>query len=937
MAWIKSITNKNVIRAIASYTCIVLSILLFSAIAKFTIIHSGINYDFENLLELEFLAYLSLLGLVALVLVQFYATYKLSLYIKSLELNSWVRFSSLLMSVFMSIPVLYLLDLHLDYFPFYLAVTSFLFLSDLFIDRRETSIIWIIFWMITLCSLSAVLLFNYYLKFDLNSKVAFAESLIHQKDPAIANEIKRFDEALDEQMALTFLDSIPNPLKIHKVEFNQVLEEHITSFDYLDKKCKPIFNAYDRFDNAMVYDQYTSKAFYKDFIKNSIAIDTNIYYEAVSQTYLLRKINETNVHPGGPFTIFIEFLPTDEFNAPEKLLSHTFQKYNEEPDYGVYVNGILTNSNSYQFNKSNDKTQNLSVGEYLTYNDKNINNLVYKVDQKTTVHIQTKYARIIKPVSLFSFLFILMGVTLSIIAIINNRWQFLPPELLLKLNNISSLRRRIQLSVVILSIFSFLAIGIVTILYFRYLSNEYDTELIDEKNVAITADINARLLSSEQAKNALRLLETNIHAISETHQVDIHLYDGGGKLINSSAPKLFELGFASTMLNKAMINLLRNTESVFPSAQLTRIGDLSFRNIFIPIIYTSQISLESKNENLAYLQLLHTPQIKTRNNVTDFVGTLLNVYVFLFLFAGAIALAVANSITRPIAVLGNQIKNFKLGRKNKQLEWDSEDELGQLISNYNEMANQLDDSAQMIAKTEREGAWREMAKQVAHEIKNPLTPMKLSIQYMQRAIDTTENPRDLVKNVSKTMIEQIDNLSQIASEFSNFGTMPQGSNEKIILNEIVETIHDLFRKRDDMDIFMTEPLDEIYVFADRNHLVRILNNILKNAIQAIPTERRGRIDLKLYKKSGLAVVEIKDNGIGIPDHMKNKVFTPNFTTKSSGTGLGLAIAANMMESFNGHIRFSTVPGSGTTFYIEIPLMHVKDNFEDVERISLELG
>jgi signal transduction histidine kinase len=167
--------------------------------------------------------------------------------------------------------------------------------------------------------------------------------------------------------------------------------------------------------------------------------------------------------------------------------------------------------------------------------------------------------------------------------------------------------------------------------------------------------------------------------------------------------------------------------------------------------------------------------------------------------------------------------------------------------------------------------------------------------------------------------------------------MPQGNNEKIILNEIVENIHDLFRKRDDMDIFMTEPLDEIYVFADRNHLIRVLNNILKNAIQAIPTERRGRIDLKLYKKAGLAIVEIRDNGVGIPDSMKNKVFTPNFTTKSSGTGLGLAIAANMMESFNGHIRFTTVPGEGTIFYIEIPLMHVKDNFEDVERISLELS
>ncbi|GLR19352.1 hypothetical protein GCM10007940_39680 [Portibacter lacus] len=785
--------------------------------------------------------------------------------------------------------------------------------------------------MITLCSLSAVLLFNYYLKFDLNTKVDFAKSLVNEKDDTFISELRAFDQKIDDINLLSFLDSIPNPLKIHKVEFNQVLSDFVNDYETIDAKSKAIFNAFDKFENSMVYDQFTTMAFYKDFIKNSIAIDTNIYFEPVSNTYVLRKNQDIRLHPGGPFTVYFEFLPLDKFNTPAKLLSHTFQKYHEEPDYGVYINGVLKNTNGYHFNKLSNKAKELKVGKYISYNEKNISNLIYKVDDRTAVHVQSKFARIIKPISLFSFLFILMGITLSIIALFNTKYKFLPPQLLLKLNNISSLRRRIQLSVITLSIFSFVAIGVVTIIYFRYLSNEYDMDLIEEKNIAITADVSARLQNIDNSRNALRVLETNIHAISETHQVDIHLYDDNGKLINSSAPKLFELGFSPNLINTALLNLLKSNNGVYSSPELSKVGDLSFRNIFIPVKY------DDINENLAYLQLLHAPQIKTQNNVTDFVGTLLNVYVFLFLLAGAIALAVANSITRPITVLGDQIKNFKLGRKNKKLEWDSEDELGELISNYNNMAEQLDESAMMIAKTEREGAWREMAKQVAHEIKNPLTPMKLSIQYMQRAIGSSEDPKELVNNVSNTIIEQIDNLSQIASEFSNFGTMPQGNNEKIVLNEIVETIHDLFRKRDDMDIFMTEPLDEIYVFADRNHLIRVLNNILKNAIQAIPTERRGRIDLKLYKKTGLAVVEIKDNGIGIPDHMKNKVFTPNFTTKSSGTGLGLAIAVNMMESFNGHIRFTTVPDKGTTFYIEIPLMHVKDNFEDVERISLELN
>ena len=670
---------------------------------------------------------------------------------------------------------------------------------------------------------------------------------------------------------------------------------------------------------------------YQEFIRNSIAVDKEIYFDPVSNTYLIEKTQNVSNHPAGPFSVFFEFLPSEKIENPEKLLSHTFQKYTAEPDYAIYVNGSLKNTNSYNFNSTSEKSKSLVDGAYLNFNEKNVANLFYKHDSRTSIHLKSQFARIIKPISLFSFLFILMGLILSIIAIINTKWQFLPDQFLLKLSNISSLRRRIQLSVIVLSIFSFIAIGITTIFYFRYLSKQYDNDLKAEKNIAITADVTARLQNFEKEEYALARLETSIHDISETHQTDIHLFDKDGKLINSSAPKLFELGFFPNMMNQALVNHINQENRVFEDPETTKVGNLSYKNIYIPIRFSDQ------NQDLAYLQILHTPQIKTRNNVTDFVGTLLNVYVFLFLLAGAIALAVANSITKPILVLGEQIKNFKLGRKNKKLEWDSEDELGELIRNYNNMSDQLDESAMLIAKTERDSAWREMAKQVAHEIKNPLTPMKLSIQYMQKAIDSSEKPQELVNRVSHTLIEQIDNLSQIASEFSNFGTMPQGNNEKIILNEIVETIHDLFRKRDDMDIFMTEPLDEIYVFADKNHLVRILNNIVKNAIQAIPTDRRGKIDLKLYKKNELAVIQISDNGIGIPDHMRDKVFTPNFTTKSSGTGLGLAIAANMIESFNGKIRFTTQPNKGTKFFIEIPLMHIKDNFEDVERVSLEVG
>jgi signal transduction histidine kinase len=214
--------------------------------------------------------------------------------------------------------------------------------------------------------------------------------------------------------------------------------------------------------------------------------------------------------------------------------------------------------------------------------------------------------------------------------------------------------------------------------------------------------------------------------------------------------------------------------------------------------------------------------------------------------------------------------------------------------------------------------------------------MKLSIQYLEKASrEQPEKAQDLIPRISSTLIEQIDNLSQIAGEFSNFASLPQASNEKVILNEVVAIVHDLFRKRDDMDINMVVPIDDLYVFADRNHLVRILNNLLKNAIQAIPESRRGKIEIDLKRKENDAIIRISDNGTGIPKAMRDKVFTPNFTTKSSGTGLGLAISANMIESCNGRIYFTTEEGKGTDFYVAIPLMRLDDYLSGDQFVSLD--
>lgn len=208
--------------------------------------------------------------------------------------------------------------------------------------------------------------------------------------------------------------------------------------------------------------------------------------------------------------------------------------------------------------------------------------------------------------------------------------------------------------------------------------------------------------------------------------------------------------------------------------------------------------------------------------------------------------------------------------------------------------------------------------------------MKLSIQYLQQHIRSgADDVKEMAQKVSLTLIEQIDNLTKIATEFSNFAKMPTAENEKIVLNEIVSSVHDLFRKRDDIDILLSVPIDELFVFADKNQIIRVLNNLINNAIQAIPESKRGHIDIQLDANSKNAIIMVRDNGTGIPEDLQSKVFLPNFTSKSSGTGLGLAMCQQIIESANGRIYFKTIPGVGTSFYIELPLMRsVPNQFED---------
>jgi two-component system, NtrC family, nitrogen regulation sensor histidine kinase NtrY len=239
------------------------------------------------------------------------------------------------------------------------------------------------------------------------------------------------------------------------------------------------------------------------------------------------------------------------------------------------------------------------------------------------------------------------------------------------------------------------------------------------------------------------------------------------------------------------------------------------------------------------------------------------------------------------------------------------------------MVDELVRSATMLAQSERESAWREMAKQIAHEIKNPLTPMKLNVQHMQRMIrqegaDVTAQ----VEKVSQSIIEQIDSLTFIANEFSDFAKMPKARNRKINLVLKLRNVVNLFENSEGFKIDLDlGGLTEVLTYGDPEQFQRMIINLVKNGIQAIPDDKEKRVSIAMERTPGETVqIAVKDNGRGIPESIKDKMFHPNFTTKSGGMGMGLAISANIIKSMGGEIWYTTVAGKGTTFFVKLPMV-----------------
>jgi two-component system nitrogen regulation sensor histidine kinase NtrY len=317
-----------------------------------------------------------------------------------------------------------------------------------------------------------------------------------------------------------------------------------------------------------------------------------------------------------------------------------------------------------------------------------------------------------------------------------------------------------------------------------------------------------------------------------------------------------------------------------------------------------------KNSNL--LGILNLPYVEDDGfydkELQSFLIRLGQVYSFMLVIAFALAYFLSTYITQSLKTISDKLSETSLEQKNEKIVLEANSkEINLLIKAYNSMVDELELSATKLAQSEREEAWREMAKQVAHEIKNPLTPMRLTVQSFQRKFDANDPElKQKLKDYSETLIQQIDTMSSVASAFSNFASMPAQQNETLNVVEVVELALDIFNE----DYIVFESMEEeIISKMDRTQLIRIITNLVKNAIQSIPLEQKIKSILVSVRRSeNNVLILVKDNGIGIEEHNIDRIFEPKFTTKNSGMGLGLGIIKNIIENYKGTITFETKYG-----------------------------
>jgi len=884
---------------------------------------SSISFEFNNLLSLNIYSWIGILLLCLALLVLYLVIDILLVIIYKLEIpkSRQILFFSLTVIIFF---VFKLWSKELTISFFFLVIIVYL-KGWYLVNSNKFNLAGFMALLFLFAGIASLKLNSFEEKKQQDNQLLALQKLESSEDP---NAVLLFLDIEKEIVGnRDLIDYLANP----RGKDSQLLNDELRKTYFSGYLSKYDFNAYILDADTLKNNQFSNSklSYFKDLvIAGSKKISTNFYRLKSNVGYinyfalLPILINDEQI---GTYVVELKNKSLGRYASyPEILFNGTIESSHDYDaySYAYYRNGSLKRQHGEFLYPIKPDFYPSQVRQYIKYNDKNgFNHMVFSPNENDMLILSSKAQGTWMQLASLSFLFlvflcfsILIYTVRWLTALLNDydlnfrnlRWS------LMIFQNRILYSTRIQAFVVLAVVFTLVIAGIIT---FFSLIDQYR---IQQENAGIKqlSQI-SRGLETELAKGRLRGPENEqeFNWASEISASDLNLYDTNGELIYTTQNKIYDLGLISRFMNaNAWLNMHDYSREEFIHRET--IGKLDFLVAYTPL-------RNDNNETIGYLSL---PYFSNQKELDQKVGlllnTIINVYALVLVALGLFAVFVANKITYPLTLVQRSLALTTIGKINEPIFWKRNDEIGSLIKEYNNMILALDKSANRIMQSERESAWREMAKQVAHEIKNPLTPLRLGVQLLERSWrENDPNFDDKFERFCASFIEQIESLNHIASEFSNFAKMPDTKLDDVEIVDVIEKSMSVYNNNPHLSIQLEMFMErDIIVHGDRDQLLRTFNNLIKNALEARIHHQKSVVIINVKPQElGHVAISVKDFGKGIDEIVQEKLFQPNFTTKSSGTGLGLAFVKQTIESMGGTINFKTAKGLGTTFIIVLPL------------------
>lgn len=737
-----------------------------------------------------------------------------------------------------------------------------------------------------------------------------AQNLTSQSDPITENLLQDIVPKLEQDQTLYTYAKNPNLSNIEqeteKYLRRRYFKDYFNKYDIDVDICSDII---DSVNKNLIY----CNSLYSNKLTNATTIITNKLYlvtlpNTISQYLIIQSFEENDkIISNFYITLYPKLYPTN-LGYPELLLDeYTLNNNFIDVSYAKYDNNKLV----YKFGKYNYPFENTSflVNENTSIKEKNTIHFVYRINNSSVIVITYNSITWLTKTIVFSYLFVIFTIIILLVFIFRN---------FKKVKDLNQWSFRIKLTVSLVAVVTiFLALlGMINI-YFNI--NQYNKKFVDDAYSKIE-QINTYIQQYSVYDNVLShttdTLNYKLRQLAEIFSNDINLYNENGILIGTSRPEVFSLNLISSKISyQALRKIQKEKNSQFILNE--HISSLNYLSAY------SYFRLPNHKKSIIINLPYFTRPDEVQKEVFRLITSIINIYVVLLTLIIIFGVFISEQIISPLKVLQNKFKKLDISKGYEKIEYNRKDEIGQLVEEYNKMVDKLQEYIEKLAKSERESAWRDMARQIAHEIKNPLTPMKLSIQLLMRSWENQDPDFDVRLNeVSRTLISQIETLRRIAEEFSEFAKMPKPQETVFNMVEKIEEVCKLFENVENIDVYANlREFQTAIVYADDKQITRALINLIKNAIQAIPEGIRGKVIIDIDVFGEKILIKIIDNGSGIPDDIKDKLFVPSFTTKSSGMGLGLAMVKNIIDNAHGKISFRSELGKGTTFIVELPLFN----------------